>query len=289
MLVDDEVVLRRIFEVAPTLIATHCESSPRIRNNLQKAQNLYGANIPAAMHPIIRNAAVCYDSSSLAVSLARETGARLHILHLTTAQEMELFAPGPLDNKHITAEACAHHLLFDESDYVALGMRLKTNPAVKSRADREALHLALAEGRIDVLATDHAPHLPAEKDQPYIQAAAGMPLVEYALPAYLELVADGVLTYAQVATKAAGAVADIFSIRERGYIREGYYADLVLVEKTPAGTPARKAVLSKCGWTPFADYRFRHSVHSTYVNGHLVWNEEEIQERVRGMALEFDR
>ena len=289
MLVDDENILRQVFKVAPTLIATHCESSPRIADNLQKAQVQYDGNIPPAAHPLIRDAEACYQSSSLAIRLATETGARLHILHISTAKELSLFAPGAPTDKQITAEACVHHLLFDEADYATLGMRLKTNPAVKTRADREALRRAVAEGRIDVLATDHAPHLLTEKDLPYQQAAAGLPQVEYALPALLELVADGALTYPQIATRGAAAVADIFAVRDRGRIAEGYWADCVLVKKTPAGVPVRDGVLSKCGWTPFVGRLFRHQICATFVNGGAVWQDGKIQDKARGMALEFAR
>ena len=287
MLVDNEKTLAAIFRAAPVLIATHCESTPHIRQNLARAKKEYGENIPAAAHPQIRDAEVCYESSSRAAALARETGARLHILHITTARELSLFAPGAAAKKQITCEACAHHLLFDDSDYAALGMRLKTNPAVKSAADKSALRAAVAEGRIDILATDHAPHLLAEKEQPYEKAAAGMPLAEYALPAFLELAADGDLTYAQIAARAAHAPADLFAIKDRGYIREGYWADFALVEK--ADTPARDSVLSKCNWTPFAGRTFRHAVRAVFVNGEKVWNGKTVNDSVRGKALEFSR
>ncbi|MGI9298716.1 MAG: dihydroorotase [Gammaproteobacteria bacterium] len=289
MLVDDEKTLTEIFRAAPTLIAVHCESSPRIRENLSAAKKQYGENIPAAAHPQIRDAKACAESSHFARRLAEETGARLHILHISTARELRLFSAGAAARKRITCEACAHHLLFDDSDYAAAGMRLKTNPAIKTRADRDALRRAVAAGVIDVLATDHAPHLPREKDLPYERAAAGMPLAEYALPAFLRLVADGDLTCPQLAARAAHSVADIFAIKDRGYLREGYWADLVLAEETPDGAPPRKTVLSKCGWTPFSAGAFRHSVHSTFVNGECVWRNGEINDSVRGAPLEFNR
>ena len=289
MLVDDEKILETIFRIAPTLIAVHCESTPRIKTRLRQARQHFGESIPAATHPQIRDAEACYLSSSRAVTLARQTGARLHILHISTARELELFGDGRAADKQITAEACLHHLLFDDDDYAALDMRLKTNPAVKSRADRQALRQAVADGRIDVLATDHAPHLAAEKDCPYEQAAAGMPLAEYALPGFLELVAEGALTYPQVAERGAHAVAELFAVKERGYIREGYWADLALVSPVPEGAPVRPAVLSKCGWTPFANRRFRHVVDATFVNGRQVWAAGNIDDDIRGMALEFVR
>lgn len=288
LLVDAPQVLARIFACAPTLIATHCEHTPRIKARQAEAAQQYGEDIPAAAHATIRDATACYDSSSLAVNLAREHGARLHVLHLTTAKELPLFAE---KDGCITCEACAHHLLFDDSDYARLGMRLKCNPAVKTRADRTALRRALAGGVIDVLATDHAPHLPQEKDQPYTAAAAGLPLVEYALPAFLELVADGDLSYADVALRAAHRVAEIFAVSQRGFIREGYWADLALVEEVKAWADGgvREAVLSKCGWTPFHGMALRHRVVRTFVNGSCVWDNGAIADNSRGMALEFTR
>lgn len=290
LLVDDPQVLSNIFTSAPTLIATHCENTARIKARTEPLRQQYGDDIPPAMHAVIRDDEACYESSSLAVQLAKAHGARLHILHITTAKELSLFSGGAAADKQITCEACAHHLLFDDSDYARLGMRLKCNPAVKTRADRDAIRQAVADGVIDVLATDHAPHLPAEKDMPYSAAAAGLPLVEYALPAFLELVADGVLSYEQVAQAAAHRVADIFAVQERGYIREGYWADLTLVETCADGdSGVRDQVLSKCGWTPFRDYRFRHRVVQTYVNGNRVWHEQTLDDSSRGMALAFNR
>ena len=289
MLVDDEKTLEKIFTVAPTLIATHCENSARIARRLNEAKKYYGDNIPPAAHAEIRDAKACYESSSLAVALAKKTGARLHILHITTARELDLFDNGERSKKTVTAEACAHHLLFDESDYATLGMQIKCNPAIKSRADRDALRAAVAAGVIDVLATDHAPHLPEEKNLAYEKAAAGMPLVEYAMPAFLELVADGELQITDVVERGAHAVADIFGVAERGYIREGYYADLVLVQETPKGAPTRKKIISKCGWTPFANRQFRHRVHTTIVNGEIVRQDDKIHGATCGLALAFAR
>lgn len=289
MLVDAPEVLAGIFAAAPTLIAVHCENTPRILARQQNMLQQHGDGIPAAMHPVIRDDVACYDSSALAIALAREHGARLHILHISTARELPLFAAGHGD-KQITCEACAHHLLFDDSDYERLGMRLKCNPAVKTRADREALRAAVADGTIDVLATDHAPHLPEEKDLPYAAAAAGLPLVEYALPAFLQLVSDGALGYADVARAGAHRVAELFAVRGRGYIREGYWADLALVEEAPDGdSGVRAQVLAKCGWMPFDGCRFSHRVARTYVNGHCVWQDGQIADQPRGMALEFER
>ena len=287
LLVDDDKTLAAVFRAAPGVISVHCESSPKIKKNLARAKRKYGGAIPPEAHPKIRNTAACYESTSRAVAVASETGARLHVLHISTARELEIFSPGPPAEKQITCEACAHHLLFDDSDYGALGMRLKTNPAVKTAADKRALRRAVAGGLIDVLATDHAPHLLAEKEQPYEESAAGMPLAEYALPAFLELVADGVLDYSDVAARGSHAPADIFAVKKRGYIREGYWADLVLVEE--ADSPARKKVLSKCGWTPFAGRKFRHAVRSVFVNGEPVFDGKAVDDSVRGKALEFAR
>lgn len=288
LLVDDPVLLEKIFAAAPTIIATHCENTPRIEKRFAAAQKKYGENIPPEEHPRIRDAQCCFDSSSLAVSIAKKTGARLHILHITTAKELELFAPG-FDDKQITAEACVHHLLFSDADYARLGNKLKCNPAVKTAADRAAIRAAVASGKIDVLATDHAPHLLSEKDAPYPAAAAGLPLAEYALPGFLELVADGDLTMPDIARAGAERVADLFSVVGRGYIREGYFADLVLAEETPFGSPPRRDVFSKCGWTPFAGFKFRHRVWKTFVNGECVFADGGICGRRRGMALEFLR
>lgn len=289
LLVDDPQRLEKIFSVAPTLIAVHCENSARINARHADARARHNDAIPAREHAVIRDAAACYESSSLAIALAQKTGAHLHVLHITTAQELDLFSTTPLRDKKITAEACAHHLLFDDRDYDTLDMRLKCNPAVKTRNDRDALRDAVADGRIDVLATDHAPHLPEEKDLPYAQAAAGLPLVEYALPAFFELVADGALSAVAVARAGAHNVADIFAVRDRGYIREGYFADLVLLEETTPAAPPHRQVLSKCGWTPFENYRFRHRVWMTFVNGDCVYADGDVRDATRGMALEFAR
>lgn len=290
LLVDDPVYLEKIFNAAPTLIAAHCESTPRINARFAAARDRMGVDIPAAEHARIRDAECCYASSSFAAQLAKKTGARLHVLHITTAKELALFAPGDAADKQVTAEACAHHLLFSDADYETLGMRLKCNPAIKTSADRAAIRAAVLDGRIDVLATDHAPHLPAEKDAPYAAAAAGLPLIEYALPAFLELVADGALAMTDIARAGAHRVADIFAVRERGYIREGYFADLVLAEETPQGTPPRTALLSKCGWTPFVNFRFHYRVWKTFVNGRCVFADDALcVGDSRGLPLEFDR
>lgn len=290
MLVDAPEALERIFKCAPAIVATHCEDTPRIRRREAAARRKWGAAAPAAAHAVIRDAEACYRSSALAVELARRTEARLHVLHISTARELALFSAAPFarGEKRVTCEACAHHLLFCDDDYAAMGARLKCNPAVKSRADRAALRRAVAEGTIDVLATDHAPHLAAEKDLPLAAAAAGLPLVEYAMPAFLELAAGGGLAVADVALRGAHRVAELFDVCERGFVREGYWADLVLVEAVPPGeSGVRDAVLSRCGWTPFEGRRFAYRVAQTWVNGVCVWDGRAVCADKAGAALEF--
>ena len=288
MLVDDEKILRKIFAAAPCIIATHCENSRRIAANLQSARKKFGENIPPQAHPQIRDAEACYQSSRMAVDLARETGARLHILHITTARELGLFSPGPHAEKKITAEACVHHLFFDESDYATGGFRLKCNPAIKTRADREAIRAAVREGRIDVVATDHAPHLLSEKGPQYGDAAAGMPLAEFSLPALLELESAGALTVADIARAAARTPAEMFAVSGRGRVCEGFWADLAIVDDSQK-TARDGEVLSKCGWTPFHGRVFRRGVWMTLVNGEIVWADGKINDNVRGAPLEFLR
>lgn len=289
LLVDEESHLEKIFQHAPTLIATHCENNPRVAERLGAARAQYGDDIPARAHATIRDDEACYLSSSLAVRLAKQTGARLHILHITTAKELSLFSNAPLADKKITSEACVHHLLFCDDDYESLGMLIKCNPAIKTADDRAAVRAAVASGQIDVLATDHAPHLLAEKQQPYEKAVAGLSLAEYALPAFLELVADEVLPITTIATAGAHRVAKLFNIAERGFIREGYYADFVLVEDCTAAPAAiRTPLLSKCQWTPFQK-PFRHRVWKTFVNGACVWEDEKICEVACAQPLKFNR
>jgi dihydroorotase len=290
MLVDREETLAGIFRDSPVIIATHCESTPRIQHNLQAAMARYGRNIPVSEHPLIRDAEACYQSSSLAVGLAREHGAQLHVLHLTTAREMELFAPGPIDGKSITAEVCVHHLLFSSEDYAALGNLIKCNPAVKSAADRAALRQALVSGRLDIIATDHAPHTREEKAaSDYLAAPSGLPLVQDALLAALELFHDGLLSLPDIVTKTAHNPARRFAVRERGFLREGYHADLVMVD-TRAHTEVRQQdVLSRCGWSPFLGKRFRSRIACTLVNGVLAWQDGKLVEQRAAQRLQFDR
>lgn len=290
LLVDDPQVLEKLFVYAPTIVLAHCEHTPSILDNEAWWRDRHGEFIPPAAHPLIRDAEACYRSSSLAVELARRFGTRLHVLHLTTARELALFEPGPLAGKRITAEVCLHHLHFDDSDYASLGHLIKCNPAIKTASDREALRRALAEDRIDVIGTDHAPHTLEEKRRTYSRAPAGLPLVQHALPAALELVSEGALSLPQVVRKTSHAVAELFAIRERGFLREGYWADFALVERLAVPRPvAADPVLAHCDWTPFAQRSFHHVVRSTVVSGQLAWHEGRVQDGCQGLPLMFER
>ncbi|MFJ2459648.1 dihydroorotase [Pseudomonas neuropathica] len=288
MLVDDPKILERLFAEVPTILLAHCEHTPSINANAANLHELFGDRLPPAAHALIRNAVTCYRSSSMAVDLAKRHGTRLHVLHLTTAREVALFEDKPLAQKHITAEVCLHHLLFDDRDYPHLGNLIKCNPAIKTPSDRDALRAALNSNRLDVIGSDHAPHTWAEKQRPYAQAPAGLPLVQHALPALLELVADDVLPITTLVAKTSHRVADLFAIPDRGYLREGYWADLVLVEPQ-ALEVNRQPILSQCGWTPFAGRSFRHRVNATMVSGQIAWREGRVNEGCRGLALRFMR
>jgi dihydroorotase len=293
MLVDDPDTLDAIFREAPTPIITHCEDTPTIDANLAAFKANYGDDIPVECHPDIRSREACLKSSVLAISLAKRHNTRLHVLHISTADELALFEQGPLiradgSRKRITAETCVHFLRFDRHDYARLGNLIKCNPAIKDASDREALIRALAEDRIDVLATDHAPHTLEEKARPYAQAPSGLPLVQYALNAALELVHEGQLTTAQVVQKFAHAPAQLFDVRERGFLREGYWADLVLIDDTPL-TVRREDVLSKCGWSPFEGTTFHSRIASTWVNGVQVWDGARLLGTPQGQRLAFAR
>ena len=293
MLVDDPDTLDAIFREAPTPIITHCEDTPTIDANLAAFKAKYGDDIPVECHPDIRSREACLKSSVLAISLAKRHNTRLHVLHISTADELALFEQGPLiradgSRKRITAETCVHFLRFDRHDYARLGNLIKCNPAIKDASDREALIRALAEDRIDVLATDHAPHTLEEKARPYAQAPSGLPLVQYALNAALELVHEGHLTTAQVVQKFAHAPAQLFDVHERGFLREGYWADLVLIDDTPL-TVRREDVLSKCGWSPFEGTTFHSRIASTWVNGVQVWDGARLLGTPQGQRLAFAR
>jgi dihydroorotase len=289
MLVDNPEVLDGIFREAPVPIITHCEDTPMIDALHAKAREKYGDDIPASEHPLIRSREACIKSTRLAIALAQKHGSRLHVLHISTADELALFQPGPLKGKRITAETCVHFLNFDASDYERLGFLIKCNPAIKNAADREAITRALAEGRIDVLATDHAPHLLEEKAQLYDKAPSGLPLVQFALQAALQRVFEGKLTLERVVEAVCHAPATLFDVQERGYLREGYAADLVLIDPNKPHTVTREEVLSTCAWSPFEGVTFNSSIAATFVNGQRVWDGSKVDGSVRGQRLAFAR
>ena len=290
MLVDQREALQGIFSEAPTLVAVHCEDEATVRAAAEAARARYGSEVPPAMHPVVRSAEACYRSSSFAAELAEQYGTRLHILHISTARELELFsATTPLAQKRITAEACIHHLWFSDADYARLGNAIKWNPAVKSAEDRAAIRAALRSGRIDVVATDHAPHTWEEKSRSYFDAPSGGPLVEHALVAMLELVHDGVLEVTDVPRLMAHQVAEAFRLVGRGYLRPGYRADLVLVDPDAPWTVVGEEVWAKCKWSPFDGTRFRSRVRSTWVNGTEVYDGTQVLHRGTGERLLFDR
>jgi dihydroorotase len=294
MLVDDEIVLENIFKHAPGLVATHCEKTPIIKENELIWSARYGEDIPAFEHAYIRSPEACLLSSALAVSLAKKHSTRLHVLHLTTAEELTLFEPAPsladLKKKQITAEACVHHLYFNQDDYKELGHRLKCNPAVKSHFHQEALWDAVKRGVIDIIATDHAPHLPGEKAQKYLSAPSGLPLVQHALPALFDLCSRDIFTPEMVVKKTSHAVAERFQLKDRGYIREGYWADLVLVDPDKSTLPDASNLLYKCGWSPFEGRSLRGGkIDTTIVNGRVVWQNGKINDVGPGIALDFNR
>ena len=290
MLVDNPNTLEQLFAQSPMLIAVHCEDEATIKQNLAEYKAKYGDNIPVEAHPLIRNAEACYKSSSLAVSLAKKHNTRLHILHISTAKELSLFDNSiPLQQKRITSEACVHHLWFSDQDYASKGNFIKWNPAIKSGADRSAILQALLDGKIDVVATDHAPHTLAEKQQPYTSAPSGGPLVQHALVAMLEMAHQQKLTLPLVAHKMAHAVAECFQIEKRGYIRPGYFADLVLVDLNAPWTVDKSNLLYKCGWSPFEGTTFQSKVTHTFVNGHLAYQNGQLNESHLGQRLSFSR
>ena len=290
MLVDDPATLEHIFRDAPGLIATHCEDTPTIQANEQRYREQYGDQIPVRFHPMIRSEEACWKSSSFAVDLARRHGTRLHVLHLTTARELALFAPGPIGDKQITSEACVHHLYFSEADYERRGSFIKCNPAIKRAEDRAALRRALAEDRLDVIATDHAPHTLEEKqDTSYFNTPAGLPLVQHALAMALELVHDGDLSLPRLVHKVSHGPAELFRVHERGFLREGYWADLTLVDLDAPQRIDRSQVLYKCGWSPLEGDVLRSRVRATIVNGELKYRDGEFFGEAGGMRLAFDR
>lgn len=290
MLVDDPKALESIFSEVKTLIATHCEDDPLIKENAARIKAQYGDAVDAAFHPVIRNAEACYLSSSFAVALAQKHNTRLHILHISTAKELELFRNDiPLSQKRITAEACIHHLWFSDEDYKTKGNYIKWNPAVKTAADREAIWKAVLDNRIDVIATDHAPHTIAEKEQPYFAAPSGGPLVQHALNAMLQFHHQGKISLETIVQKMAHNVAEMFEIDRRGFIREGFYADLVLVDLNKQYTVDKSNLLYKCGWSPFEGTVFDSVITHTIVNGHVVYDNGRFDESKFGMRLRFNR
>ncbi|MFY9151311.1 MAG: dihydroorotase [Prolixibacteraceae bacterium] len=289
MLVDNEDVLSEIFRSTKLLVATHCEDEPTIIRNTAIYREKYGEFVPITAHPKIRSAEACFKSSSKAVELATKYGTRLHVLHISTADEMKLFNAGKVADKHITAEVCVHHLWFDEHDYIAKGTMIKWNPAIKSAADKAALWDALRTDKIDVVATDHAPHTLQEKEHSYFKAPSGGPLVQHSLTAMLEMSTKGMITPEKVIEKMCHAPADLFRIDRRGYIREGYYADLVLVDSAHPWVVSPENILYKCGWSPFEGMEFSHRVTSTFVNGNLVYTNGNVVSGIQGKRLEFNR
>ena len=289
MLVDNAESLERLFEHAPVLLVTHCEHSPTIWDNEANAKAKYGERVPMSEHPRIRSANACLASSSLAVDLARRHDTRLHVLHLTTAIEMGLFSNAPRNEKRITAEVCVHHLWFDESRYEDLGGKIKCNPAIKTSEDRVALVEALNESRIDIIATDHAPHLLGEKQRSYFKAPAGLPLVQHALLALFDLAKDGQISPELVVDKTSHAVADIYGVVDRGYVREGYFADLVLVDDKTPYTVDSSNLLAKCHWSPFEGVSFSSTIDTTIVNGHVIYQNGELNGDIVGQRLQFNR
>ncbi|MDA8685660.1 dihydroorotase [Robiginitalea sp.] len=290
MLIDDERVLEQIFRSTSLVISAHCEDETTIRNNIAKYQELFGDAIPMADHPKIRSTEACYLSSSRAVALAKVTGARLHVFHVSTGIETGLFRNDiPLAEKQITAEACIHHLWFSDADYAEKGSHIKWNPAVKSAEDRDALWAAVLDNRIDILATDHAPHTLEEKDQPYLKSPSGGPLVQHVLPALMEKYREGIISLEQIVEKSCHNPAILFQLDRRGYIREGYFADLTVVSENRPWTVSKGNILYKCGWSPFEDTQFNSAVQYTFVNGHLAYDNGKISEQRNAMRLQFNR
>ncbi len=290
MLVDNEAMLDRIFSQIKTLIAIHAEEDPIVRVNTEKFKALYGDKLNATHHHLIRSEEACYASSSKAVALAKKHGTRLHILHISTAKELDLFDNTiSLKEKKITAEACVHHLWFSNEDYATKGNYIKWNPAVKTVSDREAIWKAVLDGRIDVIATDHAPHTIEEKELPYIDAPSGGPLVQHSLVALLDKYHEGKISLEKIVEKTAHNVATLFQIEKRGFIRTGYFADLVLVDLNSAWTVEKSNIVSKCNWSPFEGHVFKSKVTDTFVSGYWAYHEGVFNEAQKGSRLSFER
>lgn len=290
MLVDSKEVLNHLFQECGMLIATHCEDEATIRANTEYYRNLYGEDLPMKMHPVIRSVEACYKSSSMAIDLAEKYNTRLHILHISTAKETELFRNDmPLSEKRITAEACVHHLWFSDEDYERYGSNIKWNPAVKAAKDRDAIWKAVNDNRIDIIATDHAPHTREEKANSYFKAPSGGPLVQHALVALLEQYKNGRITLEHLVYKTSHAPAECFQIEKRGYIREGYFADLVLINLDSSWEVNSSNILSKCQWSPFEGTTFRSSIDTTFVSGEIAYENGRVNTSVRGQRLTFER
>lgn len=288
MLVNNVRALQQIFAEVDSLIATHCEKEEIIRDNVDIYKKKFGENIPIKYHPIIRSTEACYQSSAQAIELADKYGSRLHVLHLSTAREMSLLSNSPLEDKKITGEVCVHHLWFTDKDYERLGTKIKWNPAVKSVEDRNAIREALITGKLDVVATDHAPHLLSEKEGGCLQAASGGPLVQHSLQVMLELAHEGLFTKEFIVEKMCHAPAKLFGVKGRGFIRKGYYADLVLIDPSETYTVTDKNILYKCGWSPFEGETFHNSINKTFINGQIAFEDGVVSEKLFGKALEFE-
>ncbi len=289
MLVDNPQTLEGIFAHSPVIVATHCEDTPTITTNEDIYRQRYGDDVPFACHPLIRSEEACFLSSSLAVELANKHGTQLHVLHLTTAKELALFESIALKDKSITAEVCVHHLFFNDTDYASKGALIKCNPAIKSAQDQQALIEALKQGKLDIIATDHAPHTWEEKQRRYFSAPSGLPLVQHALLLLFELMHDGKLDLQTIVAGTSHRVAERFQVKERGFIREGYFADLVLMDAKNGFTMKKEKVISKCGWSPFEGIKFRSKIAATWVNGQQMWDGNKILSDVKGKRLKFCR
>jgi dihydroorotase len=290
MLVDDPDTLEDIFKYCPINIVTHCEDTPTILKNEKIFAEKYGDDLSAIHHPYIRDDISCYLSSSMAIDLAKRHDANLHVLHLTTKKEMDQFVSGEIDTKKITAEVCVHHLRFNEHDYVDLGNQIKCNPSIKREEDRAAIMAALLNDQIDIIATDHAPHTWEEKSRPYSKAPAGLPLVQHAIQVLLDFYHDGTLSLEHIVKKTSHNVAKRFQIKDRGYIREGYYADLVILDIEKPHTVVKEDLLYKCGWSPFEGTTFHSSIHTTIINGFVAYENGAIKLDIPfGKQIEFER
>jgi len=290
MLVDDPDTLEDIFKYCPINIVTHCEDTPTILKNEKIFAEKYGEDLSAIHHPYIRDDISCYLSSSMAIDLAKRHDANLHVLHLTTKKEMDQFVSGEIDTKKITAEVCVHHLRFNEHDYVDLGNQIKCNPSIKREEDRAAVMAALLNDQIDIIATDHAPHTWEEKSRSYVKAPAGLPLVQHAMQTLLDFYHDGILSLEHIVKKTSHNVAKRFQIKDRGYIREGYFADLVILDINKPYKVLNENILYKCGWSPFLNTTFHSSINTTIVNGYIVYKDSIIQENIPfGKQIEFSR